>query len=186
MTVRESLRWSDLRAKGAEWRPWGAGAVAVLTGSTLLAIWPALELELFGRGTARLAAVFSGASVVRVAEGWWLAGLSRDVMVSAACSATSFFLMLAALLAWHLARRGLGGWQAGVAGLAFATPLAIAVNALRVVTVIQAHRWVIPHLPETYAHFLHLLTGVAVFLPTLIFLNLLLESHGRRHAPVTR
>ena len=62
-------------------------------------------------------------------------------------------------------------------------PLTLFVNALRVVTVTAAHRWLIPLLPSAYDAFLHLLTGVAIFLPALIALNLLLETHGRPRSP---
>jgi exosortase/archaeosortase family protein len=68
-----------------------------------------------------------------------------------------------------------------------AVPVALAINALRIVAVAQLHRWILPRLPETYGPFLHMLTGVAVFLPAFILANLLLENYGHSHtAPRNR
>jgi exosortase/archaeosortase family protein len=100
------------------------------------------------------------------------------VAVTAACSATDFYLMLVALLAWQLVRRNRPAWFALPAALLVALPLALVVNGARIVAVAAAHRWVIPRLPDAYGPFLHMLTGAAIFLPSLILLNLLLERHG--------
>jgi exosortase/archaeosortase family protein len=102
-------------------------------------------------------------------------------VVTAACSAAGFFVIVAALIAWHLARRGWSVAFSALEGLVAALPVAIFINALRIVTVAQAHRWVIPLFPDCFGPFLHLLTGVAVFLPSLIALNLILEHHGHCH-----
>lgn len=59
-----------------------------------------------------------------------------------------------------------------------ALPLTLMVNAVRIVALRQAHQWIIPRLPAAYGHFLHMLAGVAVFLPALIGLSLLLEFYG--------
>ena len=71
-----------------------------------------------------------------------------------------------------------------VATLVMAVPLTLAINALRIIVVTQAHVWVIPLLPPAYEAFLHLLTGVAVFLPALIGLNGLLEFLHDRLASI--
>lgn len=156
-------------------------------GAWLLKTVPWLEADIFIAGAARLAGLVSGAAVERAADGWTLAFAGQPLLVTAACSATDFFLMTAALLGWHAARRvdrpALFPVAAAGALLA-AVPLTLAVNALRLVAVAHAHRWVIPRLPAACDAFLHMLTGVAVFLPALIALNLLLEYHGRsRTAP---
>lgn len=153
------------------------GAMAV--GWLLLWLLPSLSIEFFARGAAEIAAKLSGVAVVRVANGWMLFGATHPVVVTEGCSATDYFLIVTVLLSWQGARRGMGPYRAALAGLFAALPLAIGVNALRVVVVAQMHRWIIPMFPEAYGHFLHLLAGVAVFLPALIALNLLLENHAR-------
>jgi exosortase/archaeosortase family protein len=72
---------------------------------------------------------------------------------------------------------------AGVAALAGAVPVTLFINGLRLIAVAHAHRWVIPRMPEAYGAFLHMLTGVAVFLPALIALNLIFEIYGRSRTP---
>lgn len=144
----------------------------------MLACFPRLETELFAGGAARLASWFSGVAAVRLDEGWALAFSGQPVIVTTACNATDFFLMTAALLGWHCARR-MRLPVAVVAALGAAVPLTLFINALRIVAVAQAHRWIIPRMPAAYGSFLHMLTGVAVFLPALIALNLILEFHGR-------
>jgi hypothetical protein len=56
--------------------------------------------------------------------------------------------------------------------------VALLINALRIICLVQAHRWIIPLLPDHYFAFAHMLIGVAVFLPALIALNALLELYG--------
>ena len=163
-----------------------AGVIAAACGALLLKVFPSLETELFIGGASRLAGLLAGVAAVRVDEGWALVFPGQPLMVTAACSATDFALMTAALLGWHFARRAERAalLPAAAAGaLIVAVPLAITVNALRLVAVAQAHRWVIPRMPEAYGHFLHMLTGVAVFLPALIGMNLLLEFYGRSRIP---
>ncbi len=160
-----------------------AALAAILLGALVLHLLPALELSLFAAGAARLAGLFTGTPVVRIAEGWLLPHPVFPVAVTAACSATDYYLMVAALITWQRARRGRSPAPALLVGLAAALPLTLFVNSLRVVTVTAAHRWLIPLLPSAYDAFLHLLAGVAVFLPALIALNLLLEIHGRSRSP---
>ncbi len=161
----------------------GASLLAVACGGLLLVVFPPLELELFARGAAQLAGLLSGAPVLRTAEGWLLPSAQPPVLVTSACSGADYFLIVAALLGWHLARCGRTLPRAALCGATIACPLAIAVNALRIATLAQMHRWFIPLLPAAYAPFLHMLTGVAVFLPALIAVHLLLEYHGRpRHS----
>lgn len=157
---------------------------AMLAGALVLRLFPALELSLFAAGAARLTGFFTGTPVVRIAEGWLLPHPAFPVAVTTACSATDFFLMVAALVAWQRTRRGAHPASALPVGLVAALPLALFVNSLRIVTVTAAHRWLGPLLPAAYDAFLHLLTGIAVFLPALIAINFLLELHGRsRLAP---
>ena len=159
-----------------------AGACAAVCGAWLLKALPSLEEELFVGGAARLASLLSGVSAVRVTEGWALSFSGQPMIVTTACSATDFALMTAVLLGWHFSRwlRWTVLVPAAVAGaLLVAVPLALFINALRLIAVAQMHSWVIPLLPSAYGHFLHMITGVAVFLPALIGLNLLLEIYGR-------
>ncbi|PTY08452.1 hypothetical protein DB347_02400 [Opitutaceae bacterium EW11] len=164
--------------------PWAASVAALSLGKALLLLAPAMPLEVFARATASVAGMLAGAPVDRVPDGWQLAAVPEPVVVSVACSGTDFWLMLAMLVAWHVGRLG-GAWQrllAALGGLAASFLAAIAVNACRVVAVMQAHRWIIPRWPEAYGPFLHLLTGVAVFLPALIFCHAFLERRRtRRH-----
>lgn len=160
--------------------------VSLATGALVLQRFPGLELELFARTAAGGASLLTGSPVVRVEEGWMLAGLQPRLVVSTACSATDYFLITTALFAWQLARRGLRWPLVAGSALVAALPVACGVNALRIVFVGQVHRWVIPLFPDAYGAFLHLLAGVAVFLPALIALNLAFEFHGntlRRRRP---
>lgn len=143
-----------------------------------LRMLPEAGVEVFARGAATLAALLSGSHLARVPDGWLLSGAAQPVVVTEACSATGYFVTVAALLGWRLARAGRRPARVVALALVSAFPLTLAVNALRVVVLMQAHRWVIPRFPDAYGPFLHLLTGVAVFLPALIGLNLFLEFHG--------
>jgi exosortase/archaeosortase family protein len=89
-------------------------------------------------------------------------------------------LMVAALLGWQTARRGRHPLLAAAIGLGAAYPVAIFVNAVRVLSVTQAHRWITPRLPAAYDAFVHQLGGMAIFLPSLIALNLLFQIYARR------
>ncbi len=165
--------------------PVGAGLVAlaaVAGGAGVLKAVPWLKEDVFVGGSAGLASLFSGAATVRTEAGWELLFSGQPVLVTSLCGATDFFLMVTALLGWHFARRApsVGLLPLAMAGaILAAVPLTLFVNALRLVAVAHAHRWVIPRMPEVYDAFLHMLTGVAVFLPALIALNLLFEIHGR-------
>jgi exosortase/archaeosortase family protein len=160
-----------------------AALLAAAAGGLLLLRWPALELGLFAHTAARIAGLLCGSPVLPVADGWQLPAAPTPVLVTSACSGADYFLIVAALLGWRLARGRCAPWRAAALALAAALPLAIAVNALRIAALAQVHRWVIPLWPDSYANFLHLLTGVAVFLPALIALHLLLEYNGRRSSP---
>src|SRR5690606_3639788 len=139
---------------------------AVAIGAGVSGAAPALQHDVFIGGAARVAGLLSGAAAVRLDEGWALSISGQPVVVTAACGARDFYLMTTALLGWHLAQRGgrAGGWSLAVAGAVLAAvPLVLFINALRVVVVAQAHRWVIPRMPEAYESFLHMLAGAAVF-----------------------
>ena len=155
--------------------------VALLTavlGGLALYLFPELDLGFFSAGSAKIAGLFCGVHPMRVEEGWLLLLSRRSVVVTAECSGSHYFVIVAVLLSWQFARRGLAPGLAAFAGLGAGVPLAIVINSLRVISVVQMHGWVIPHLPAAYAPLLHMLTGVAIFLPSLIALNLLLETDG--------
>lgn len=160
--------------------------IAASVGAALLRCVPGLDHSLFAQGAARLASLLQPGSVRLVLEGWQIgpADAARPVVVTVACSATDYFLLIAALLAWRLAARRTDGFSfprtAGVAALALglALPLTLMINALRIVAVIAAHAWLIPDLPAAYAGFAHQLVGVAVFLPALLAIDLVLTAHA--------
>lgn len=154
-------------------------AGAMILAAEGLAMFPGVVNAVFMGGAARLASLLSGAAVTPMDEGWALAFAGQPVLVTEACRATDFYLMATAVIGWHLAAR-LRWWPlAPLCAALAAVPLTVCVNALRVIAVAQAHRWVIPRLPEPYEPFLHMLTGAAVFLPALIGLNVIFESYGR-------
>lgn len=163
-----------------------APLVASAAGAALLRWLPGLDHSLFAHGAARLASLLQPGSVWLVPEGWQIgpADAARPVVVTVACSATDYFLLIAALLAWRLAPRPGDGFSfprtAGVAALALslALPLTLMINALRIVAVVAAHAWLIPDLPAAYADFAHQLVGVAVFLPALLAIDLVLTVHA--------
>lgn len=161
-----------------------AGAVAAGLGAAFTKLVPSADVEVFARGAARIASWLVGSPMLRGGDGWLIPLGEVPVLVSAACSGTGFFLMVTALLAWHFAQRGRHWIWAVAGGLVVGFPLALVVNALRVVTLVQAHRWIIPRFPASYGPLLHMATGAAVFLSLLIGLNFLLEFHGKR--PVSR
>ncbi len=170
--------WFGLSAKV---RPLLTSAAAAALVSVALRIWPELVLGGFARGAAKLAGWWLGLPAVRDELGWRLATAGQPTVVTAACSATDFCLLITAVLGWHLGRsRRLPSLLGVSLAVIFAAPVAIIVNALRIIAVVQTHTWVIPLFPATYGPFLHLLTGVAVFLPALIGCNVLLERHGFR------
>ncbi|MBK8478877.1 MAG: exosortase/archaeosortase family protein [Opitutaceae bacterium] len=169
-------------ATAVEARAAGAALLAAAGGGLLLFLFPRLELGLFARGAAQLASLATGSPMLRAAAGWLLPSAQTPILVTTACSGADYFLIVAALLGWQLARRGRAVLRAALVGCALSLPFAITVNALRLTTLAQMHRWFIPLLPDVYAPFLHLLTGVAVFLPSLIALHLLIEFHGS-HRP---
>lgn len=169
-------------ATAVEARAAGAALLAGASGGLLLLLFPRLELDLFARGAAQLASLATGSPILRTAAGWALPAAQTPIVVTTACSGADYFLIVAALLGWQLARRGRAVLRAALLGCALSLPFAITVNALRLTTLAQMHRWFIPLLPDVYAPFLHLLTGVAVFLPALIALHLLIEFHGS-HRP---
>ncbi len=163
-----------------------AAAALVMTG------WPDVTTSLFVAGAARLAGILGGVPAVSSEADWLLPFAGQPLRVTKACSATDFFLMATAVLAWRLATRASAGrrqrWNIATPAIVALAPLAalavtLPINAVRLVAVAHAHRWVIPLLPESYGPFLHMLAGATVFLPALIALNLLLEHH---HAPSRR
>ena len=151
-----------------------AGVLAACCSGLLLMLFPRLEMGLFAGGAARLAALVSGSPILRMESAWALPAAHSPVLVTAACSGTDYFLIVAALLGWRLARGRRSILRAALGGIALGLPFAITVNALRIAALAQVHHWIIPCLPAPYAPFIHLLTGVAVFLPALIALHLIL------------
>jgi exosortase/archaeosortase family protein len=138
------------------------------------------EETVFCGGSAKIAGFLSGNPVARIGEGWLIAS-PLPCVVTAACSGAAYFVMVAALAGWHLSRRGRNTVVRAAYAVVAALPVVLAINALRIAAVAQLHRWVLPRLPEAYGPFLHMLTGVAVFLPAFILANLILENYG--HSP---
>lgn len=168
-------------------RPALAPLLAFGAAIALTAQFPDATFRLFAGGAASLLKLLLALPVQAGPEGWWIGADNwpRPVLITRACAAADYFTLLAPLLAWRLGQRFAPSRPhpallAGAA-LALAVPLTLAINALRIVAVIQAHRWVIPLFPPAYGDFLHLLAGVAVFLPALLLLDLALQSHA--HAP---
>ena len=141
---------------------------------------PHIEIELFARGAATLAGLLSGAPVFPEADGWLLPILSQPVLVNEACSGTDFYLLTTALLGWHLPGIFKKTLPCILVTLLGALILTISVNALRIVCLAQTHYWLISRVPENYAGFIHMLVGIATFLPALILLNLAFEYYDRR------
>jgi exosortase/archaeosortase family protein len=156
-----------------------------ITGAALVHLLPTFEFQVLARGAARLTALFCGSPFVALGDGFALPAAHVPVIVTRGCSAADFFCMVATLVSWHVARRTRSTWATLPVGLVAAVPLTIFVNALRISTVALAHRWIIPQFPEAYSSFLHLTTGAAVFLPSLIALQFLFDHHARRY-PATR
>jgi exosortase/archaeosortase family protein len=152
------------------------------TGAALVHLLPTFEFQVLARGAAGLTALLCGSPVLALDEGFALPAAHVPVIVTRGCSAADFFCMVATLVSWHVARRTRSPWATLPVGLVAAVPLTIFVNALRISTVALAHRWIIPQFPEAYASFLHLTTGAAVFLPSLIALQFLFDTHARRSA----
>lgn len=168
---------------------WLKGVVtAALAGllSQAALVWkPSLALAFFGRCAAQFAGLLTGCPVIKIDDGWLLPSATPAV-VTAACSGTSYFLLMAVLLGWHLGRRSEHRYLPLAVAVAGATALAIAVNGLRIVAAIQASRWLNPLFPVSYGPILHMAVGVAVFLPALIATNLICEIHGRSRKPAGR
>jgi exosortase/archaeosortase family protein len=141
-----------------------------------LRLWPNIEVDGLARASAHFAALFLGCPVVRGELGWTLVLAPVSSTVSAACSGADFLVVAAVLLAWRLASRGLSNAVSLGLAATLAAPFAILVNGARIVAVTQMHRWLIPIFPPSCSAFLHLATGVAVFLPALILLHATLPS----------
>jgi len=156
-----------------------AGSATLAIGWILLNTFPSCEIDVFSAGAARVAGIVTGLPTFRVEQGWMLPTAGPwSVVVSPACSASHYFLMISALLSGHFARRGHSLVLSVAIGLLVGFPLTLLINALRILSVIQVYRWVVPHVLARRVPFLHTLTGVAVFLPCLIGINLLLEKYG--------
>lgn len=162
-------------------RPALAGGAAAALGALPLSLFPILKADLFATGAARVAAGLLGTGLVEAGGVPTLRLGELAVAVVPACSGTDFFGMVAALLGWRLAADKRRIAPAVLLGVALALPVTLLVNGLRIAAVAQAHRWLIPLLPERYGAFAHLVMGVAIFLPALTALNLGLEFYARRH-----
>lgn len=161
-----------------------AGAlVAAVCAGMLPSIFPSIERGFFSHGTAVLAGLFTGAPVIEVDTGWLLGVATSPVVITNACSATDYFMITALLIAWHLSARSRSVVIGALSALVLALPLTLVVNAFRIVVVSQLYHWTSSSVPSSYGHFVHLLIGVAVFLPSLIALNLLLEIYGKSRVP---
>lgn len=172
------------------WRAVLTPALAAASAGAFVAslphVWPTFEFSVLAQGAARIAALLTGSPLVQLDSGFALPAARVPVIVTTACSAADFCSIVAALVAWRMARHSRAPWLAIAAGCTAAVPLTVLVNALRITALTQAHRWVIPRFPSAYGPFLHLLIGVAVFVPALLALNFLLELHGRHRAAAER
>jgi len=156
-----------------------AGVGTLATGWLLLTAFPSCEIDVFSAGAARVTGIITGLPTFRVEQGWMLPTAGPwPVVVSPACSASHYFLIVSTLLSTHFARRGGSLVFAAAMGLMVGFPLTLLVNAMRILSVIQVYRWIVPHVPAHRVLFLHMLTGVTVFLPCLIGINYLLEKYG--------
>ena len=160
------------------YQPIFSAASGALLATLFVHCFPTAELQLFVQGAAKISSLFTHTSAISVENGWLLPLHHQTVLVSKACSGVTFFIITCTLLCWHIARHVKSTIAAVSIGFISAFILAITVNALRIVCLVQAHRWLIPLVPESYAAFAHMLVGAAVFLPTLIALNTLLEFYG--------
>jgi len=151
---------------------------AATLGLALLYALPWIELNIFAQGAARIASLLSGSPVFETPEGWLLPVNAQPILVTTACSGATFFVISYTLLSWQLRRRMPSLLLTLVASLIPTLAFTLMINGLRIVCLAHAHHWIIPHLPASYAAFAHLLVGVAVFLPSLICLNLLLEYNA--------
>ena len=159
-------------------RPTISAAIGALLAATFVHCLPAAELQVFAQGAARIASLFIGAPLIEAEAGWLLPLSHQTILVSTACSGATFFIITCTLLCWHITRHTRHRISTIAIALLSALALTIFINALRIICLVQAHRWLIPLLPENYAAFTHMLVGVAVFLPSLIALNALLEFYG--------
>ncbi|MBL9207189.1 MAG: hypothetical protein JNN01_19020 [Opitutaceae bacterium] len=173
------MRLPRLPLTASPLRAWIAPALAGALALVGLRIWPEAELAVFAQGAARVAGGLIGAPVFPAPSGWMLPMFDGPVMVNAACSATDFFLLAAVFLAQVLVRRRIHAAVSILGGVLLAVPFTLFVNGLRIVAVLQLHRWFLPHLPPAYGAILHLIVGTAVFLPGLILLHLVSERHAR-------
>lgn len=147
---------------------------------------PGFEIHVLAQAAARLAGVLVGSGVTAVTNGYALPHGGVPVVVTTACSAADFTCLVAALMGWRLGRSGRPAWQGLLIAIGAAVPVTVVVNAVRIAALCRVHQWVIPRLPPDYGAFVHLATGVAVFLPALIALNLALQAHDHRHAVRSR
>ena len=110
-----------------ELRALATAGAAMLMGTVILQQFPALELSLFAAGAARLTGFLTGMPVGRIAEGWLLTSSSSVIAVTAACSATDYYLMVVALLTWQRVRQGQTAFAALLVGFFAALPLTVPV-----------------------------------------------------------
>src|SRR3954470_3547971 len=99
-----ACRRANPRSVSAEGWAIAAGLAAAAIGWAGLKIWPELELACFARGAAGLAGLFTGTPVMPAQNGWTLPVTGQPIVVTAACSATEYFLIVSALVGWQLAR----------------------------------------------------------------------------------
>ena len=157
-----------------------AAAVGIVYGIT------GIEVRLFAQAAARIAALFTGAPVIPEEEGWALPLMAQHMLVNASCSGTAFFIVLSVVLGWQLGGLIRPVLFAAIVALLSGMLLTFFINGLRIVCLAQLHHWVVPRLPESYGPFLHTLTGVAIFLPFLILVNICLSAYAGRNRNSTR
>jgi exosortase/archaeosortase family protein len=167
-------------------RSFMASLATLFAAALTLSLFPGLKLSLFAGSATQLAGLFFGTPVCRLENGWMLPSNPDPILVTSACSGADFWLIAATLWAWQIGHRHHSVIRSSLLALIWSAPFSILANSLRLVAVMQAHRWFIPLWPQAYASFFHLLTGVAVFLPSLIILHVYLEnSRSHRASPST-
>lgn len=173
----------SLRSHFPAQRTWLAALTVAVVALGVRGVCPEIELDFFARFSAQLAAWFSGTSLTRESLGWAFLHKGLPVLVTRDCSASDFALLAAMIVAWNPPTRPSSFLAAVAWGLLGGVLIALLVNALRVLAIMELYRWVIPQVPGSYEKILHLLVGTAVFLPALLLLHSALHVYGTRSRP---
>ena len=128
----------------------------------LVSVPEAAVLAAFCRVPAEVAAFYYGVPLEAETLSFTAHGVS--LAVTRACAATDFFaLVCATLVTARILRKAWG--VRFVLDLVFAWALTLAVNSLRIIALVPVDAL----FPKTHAPIIHLLAGVAFFLPAFVF-----------------